>query len=457
MAEPADRHPRDDLLQHVGRHGAHHVGVDIAGRDGVDGDALAGAFLRQRLGEAVDAGFGGGVVDLAVLPGLAVDRADIDDPPEAAAAHAVDHQPAHVEARGQIGRDHLAPLLGRHAVQHVVAGDAGVVDQDLDRAESGLDLLHAGRAGREVGNVEFERGDAGLRGERLGRVVIAGVIRRHLVAGAGQRLGDGAADAARPARHDRHPCHARFSLVFIFTARRAYRSTHMAMPMPPPMHNVARPFLALRFCISYNSVTKIRVPEAPMGWPSAMAPPLTLTLSASKPSSRLTAQACAAKASLASIKSSSDAFHPARSKASLLAGIGPTPITAGSTPTDAQEAMRASGAMPRRAASAAFIKTTAAAPSLMPEALPAVTVPFLSKAGFNFASVSTVVPWRGCSSVSTTTSPLRVFTVTGTISSVKRPDFCAASARLCERAASSSCCARVICHCVATFSAVVPM
>ena len=31
------------------------------------------------------------------------------------------------------------------------------------------------------------------------------------------------------------------------------------------------------------------------------------------------------------------------------------------------------------------ISTTAAAPSLMPEALPAVTVPFLSKAGHSFA------------------------------------------------------------------------
>ena len=28
------------------------------------------------------------------------------------------------------------------------------------------------------------------------------------------------------------------------------RATHMAMPMPPPMHKVARPFLASRFCIS---------------------------------------------------------------------------------------------------------------------------------------------------------------------------------------------------------------
>ena len=30
----------------------------------------------------------------------------------------------------------------------------------------------------------------------------------------------------------------------------SHRSTHIAMPMPPPMHRVARPFLALRFSIS---------------------------------------------------------------------------------------------------------------------------------------------------------------------------------------------------------------
>src|SRR3546814_5037556 len=33
------------------------------------------------LGEAVDARFGGGVIDLAILPRLAVDRTDVDDPP----------------------------------------------------------------------------------------------------------------------------------------------------------------------------------------------------------------------------------------------------------------------------------------------------------------------------------------------------------------------------------------
>ena len=46
--------------------------------------------------------------------------------------------------------------------------------------------------------------------------------------------------------------------------------------------------------------------------------------------------------------------------------------------------MRTSGLMPRRLASASVISTAAAAPSLRPEALPAVTVPSLSKAGRSF-------------------------------------------------------------------------
>src|SRR5262249_9687715 len=97
----------------------------------------------------------------------------------------------------------------------------------------------------------------------------------------------------------------------------------MAMPMPPPMHSVARPFLALRRCISCSSVTSTRAPEAPMGWPMAMAPPFTLTLPVSQPRSLLTAQAWAANASLASTRSRSSVFQPAFFRASRDAGIGP--------------------------------------------------------------------------------------------------------------------------------------
>ena len=62
------------------------------------------------------------------------------------------------------------------------------------------------------------------------------------------------------------PGHDDFRLRFLQCgARLAYRSTHIAMPMPPPMQRVARPFLASRFCISCSSVTRTRAPEAPIG------------------------------------------------------------------------------------------------------------------------------------------------------------------------------------------------
>src|SRR2546428_2089399 len=83
----------------------------------------------------------------------------------------------------------------------------------------------------------------------------------------------------------------------------------------------------------------------------AIAPPLTLTLDVSQPRSLLTAQAWAAKASLASIRSRSSTFQPAFLSAAREAGIGPVPMIAGSTPGCAPDTMRASGglgACPRR-------------------------------------------------------------------------------------------------------------
>ena len=154
-----------------------------------------------------------------------------------------------------------------------------------------------------------------------------------------------------------------------------------AMPMPPPMQSVARPFLAPRRAISCSSVVSTRAPEAPIGWPMAIAPPLTFTIAGSQPMSLLTASACAAKASFASMRSRSATFQPAFSSALRDAGIGPEPISDGSTPAVAQEAMRASGVRPRFLASSALITTSAAAPSLRPEAFAAVTVPSLAKAG----------------------------------------------------------------------------
>ena len=47
-------------------------------------------------------------------------------------------------------------------VEGAVLGDAGIVDQHIDRAEVGFDLLDAGRAGVKRADVPFVDGDTGL-------------------------------------------------------------------------------------------------------------------------------------------------------------------------------------------------------------------------------------------------------------------------------------------------------
>ena len=94
----------------------------------------------------------------------------------------------HVEADAEIGLDHRVPLLEAHALHRRVAGDAGIVDQHVDRAaERRLDRLDALGAGVEIGDVEFEDRDAGLGREFLRRLVVAAVIGGDLVAGVLQR------------------------------------------------------------------------------------------------------------------------------------------------------------------------------------------------------------------------------------------------------------------------------
>src|SRR5438046_8912684 len=107
----------------------------------------------------------------------------------------------------------------------------------------------------------------------------------------------------------------------------------------------------------------MRQPEAPIGCPSAIAPPLTLTFFVAHPMCRFTAIACAAKASLISIKSRSFGSQPARDRQRLEAGTGPIPMYFGSTPAEAKALMRAMGFNPNSFAFFDEARTTAAAPS----------------------------------------------------------------------------------------------
>ena len=150
---------------------------------------------------------------------------------------------------------------------------------------------------------------------------------------------------------------------------------------------------------------------------------------------------------------------PARASSFCVAGIGPSPISFGSTPAarrrDEPRQRLPASAPPARSRDAS---STAAAPSLSPDALPAVTVPpCLRNAGRSAASSAAVVSGRGCSSVSNVRSaPFACGTSTGTSSAAKRPAACAAAQRRWLSSANASCASRVTPYFSATSSAVSP-
>ena len=83
-----------------------------------------------------------------------------------------------------------------------------------------------------------------------------------------------------------------------------------------------------------------------------------------------------------------------RSSSLRIAGAGPMPMRLGSTPTAAQETSRAIGASPWVITPSSEAMTSAAPPSTMPLALPAVTVPSFEKAAGSLARASSVVSGR---------------------------------------------------------------
>ena len=66
----------------------------------------------------------------------------------------------------------------------------------------------------------------------------------------------------------------------------------------------------------------MRAPDAPIGCPSATAPPLTLTFSSSMPSIRIEFSVTEANASLISHRSMSSAVRPALASAAMAALAG---------------------------------------------------------------------------------------------------------------------------------------
>ena len=85
------------------------------------------------------------------------------------------------------------------------------------------------------------------------------------------------------------------------------------------------------------------MPLAPIGWPSAVAPPWTLIFSWGMPRSFIANMATQANASLTSHRSTSPAFQPAFSSTFSIAPIGAMVNSAGSCAWAAVATIRATG------------------------------------------------------------------------------------------------------------------
>ena len=144
-------------------------------------------------------GLGGGIIALAGIAGGAHHRGDLDDAAPALFHHAAQHGARQAEGGGEIDRDHLVPFLVLHAHEEIVAGDAGIVDQDVDAARRPrLPPPWAGlrprRCRRDWPAAMKARAPSSASScfQRFG----AGAGQNHRGALGVQRLGDGAADAA---------------------------------------------------------------------------------------------------------------------------------------------------------------------------------------------------------------------------------------------------------------------
>ncbi|MPM95084.1 hypothetical protein SDC9_142235 [bioreactor metagenome] len=85
------------------------------------------------------AGFGRRIIGLPELALAAVDRRDVDDATPAALDHRINERLGDVEHGVQVGVQYGIPTGLVELAQRCIAGDAGVVHQDVDPMTVGVD------------------------------------------------------------------------------------------------------------------------------------------------------------------------------------------------------------------------------------------------------------------------------------------------------------------------------
>src|SRR5919107_1486084 len=138
LAEAAHGDRLEDLLLHLLRYRADHVGLYKPGADGVDVDAAPGKLQGGRFGVPEQTGLCRRVVGLAQVTRFADEGAHVDDRAALLLHHVRQRRVHGVEATVQVQLHDLVPALHVELVQRGVGIYAGVIDQDVDPAE----LLH---------------------------------------------------------------------------------------------------------------------------------------------------------------------------------------------------------------------------------------------------------------------------------------------------------------------------
>src|SRR5262249_48152173 len=184
--------------------------------------------------------------------------------------------------------------------------EAGEMDRGAGRAVVARRLRERGGRLLGMGPVAIQPPPADLLRHRAGAVEVD-VEARDSGAGVDERARGRGAEAGGAAGHDGGVSFDVHGQFFRGDGRSGF-SMSSAMPWPPPMQAEPTPWRSRAGLSARAGVSASRTPVAPKGWPMAMAPPLTLSLASSMPSSRMHAITCAPKASLISKRSMSESL-----------------------------------------------------------------------------------------------------------------------------------------------------
>ncbi|KAG1390617.1 hypothetical protein G6F58_012938 [Rhizopus delemar] len=140
-----------------------HVGVDEAGRHAVHGDVAAAQLTGQCARHARHARLGGRVVRLAGVAAGTHDGRDVDDASPAGLHHAAQDRARQAEHGRQVRVQHGGPVVVLHAHGQRIAGDAGVIDEDVRAAPFLAQRVDQRIAGFGVGHVQHHTAATGRR------------------------------------------------------------------------------------------------------------------------------------------------------------------------------------------------------------------------------------------------------------------------------------------------------